>query len=134
MDDEYDCALAHVFASEVEALARAASDKQLAKYCPLFHGSVVVALVLGESGQDVSSRYHLTLAYEMELIPWCGEERKFGSFDGTDDWLEFEHVAALFAGAGIDHVGDATVLNWRSDSPRIIDFAMRDELADWVPD
>lgn len=134
MDDAYDGALAHVFASEVEALARAAANEQLSQYCPVFSGPVVVTRVLDQSGKDVSGLYHLTLAYGMELIPRLGEERKFGSFHASGDWKQFEQVAALFAGAGIDHVGDGTVLNWQSGSPKIIDFAMHDEFADWVPD
>jgi hypothetical protein len=134
MDAEYDGALAGVFASEVEAFVAAARHQELAIWVPRFFGQIAVSSVLDVSGNDVSGAYHLNLAYVMERIHPVREERKFGAFFDSDDWPDWSVVEQLFTAAGIDHTGDASVLNWRSGSPKVIDFAMQDVFADWVPD
>lgn len=43
-------------------------------------------------------------------------------------------IEQLFEDAGIGHLGDASILQWRRKYPKLIDFAVRDAAADhWEP-
>ena len=57
------------------------------------------------------------------------DERKFGSFFGTLMWRKLAPLEKVFEEAGVSHLGDASVLHWRTKSPIILDFATHDAAA-----
>jgi hypothetical protein len=66
----------------------------------------------------------------MERLVPDPEERKFGSFFNDSEWHLMKPFEQLFEAAGIRHLGDATVLHWKTARPILIDFAVSDAAAD----
>lgn len=119
-----------VFSAETAALEIASKHPLLASHSPAYYGRVEVVRVLGDSGEDISSKYWLSLCYCMERFPPDPDERKFGSFFSPEEWHLMEYLDRAFEEAGIRHLGDASVLHWRTGQPVIIDFAISDAAAD----
>lgn len=132
-DPELADAVPYIFRSEVRAFTIASQHEDLSMLVPAFFG-VATADCVTQRNVDVSGDYWLGYAYAMERIT-ITSERKFGSFFETKMWdKRYRAWENLFAAAGIKHIGDASVLNWRSRRPLLIDFATRDEAADrWQP-
>jgi hypothetical protein len=120
----------YVFAAETAALRIAAADPVLASHCPAYFGEVSIPGVTDHVGSDVSTDYWLDLAYVMQRLPPDPEERKFGSFYTAEEWHLMEPLERAFEAAGIRHLGDASVLHWRSGRPIVIDFGMTDAAGD----
>src|SRR6266545_5897042 len=120
----------YVFEAEVAAHRIAAATPALVKYVPAFYGTEPVAAVVDENGNDVSRGYWLELCYVTARLADDPDERKFGSFFNAEEWHLMRPLEELFEAAGIDHLGDASVLHWRSGNPVLIDFAVSDAAAD----
>ena len=119
-----------VFRAEVDAYHIAVANPQLQPYVPHFFGTVKVSRVVGEDSTDVGGGYWLDLCYVMERLSPDPEERKFGSFFNSEEWHLMEPLEQVFEAAGIRHLGDASVLYWRTSRPILIDFATSDAAAD----
>jgi hypothetical protein len=120
----------HVFRAEVGAYAAIHRDLSLAHHVPAFHGSVEVSTVLAEDGSDQRSNYWLSLCYIVERLRPDPEERKVGSFFNRKEWHLMEPFEKRFEAVGVMHLGDASVLHWRSERPMFIDFGLTDAAAD----
>ena len=108
----------------------AVEHPRLRAHVPAYFGPTTVNHVCDAQGVDVSDRYWLHLAYAMQRLARDPEERKFGSFFNSSEWHLMEHIAEAFESAGIDHLGDASVFYWKTDSPVLIDFAVSDAAGD----
>lgn len=126
----------HVFRAEVGAYEVAHRDPSLAQHVPVFFGPVQIDSVRTDEGSEVGQEYWLNLCYAMQRLAPDPEERKLGSFFSASEWGLMEPLEKRFEAAGIRHVGDASVLYWRSGRPMLIDFALTDAAADHaeIPD
>lgn len=106
------------------------ADRTWRASSPLISASVNVSGVVDASGADVSDGYWLDHCYVMQRIVPVTDERKFGSFFRTKSWKKFGPIADLFEDAGVRHLGDVSVLRWRTKRPIIIDFATSDAAGD----
>ncbi|MGE3651565.1 MAG: hypothetical protein AB7G10_24760 [Reyranellaceae bacterium] len=122
----------YVFSAETQAYEICDRSPALQQYVPAYHGAVPVASVLSDDGGELRRDYWLDLCYCVERLEPDQEERKFGSFYNDDEWHLMEPIDRLFTDAGIGHLGDASVLHWRSGRPKLIDFAVSDAAADYA--
>ena len=120
----------HIFKAETAAYEIAVRHSDLRSHVPAYYGPVAITRVSGNGGSDESQQYRLDLCYAVERIDPDPEERKFGSFYNELEWHLMEPLEQLFESAGIGHLGDASVLHWRSGHPIVIDFAVSDAAAD----
>ena len=120
----------YVFEAETAAYQIAMKHPDLCSRVPAYFGLAPVSHVLAADGTDVNDGYWLELCYAMERLTPDPEERKFGSFFNSSDWHLMEPFELAFEGAGIGHLGDASVLYWRTSAPKLIDFAVSDAAAD----
>ncbi len=120
----------YVFNAETAAYRIAMEQPDLRSRVPTYFGPSPISHVLAADGKDVSDGYWLELCYAMERLTPDPEERKFGSFFNSSDWHLMEPFELPFEDAGIGHLGDASVLYWRTGAPMLIDFAVSDAAAD----
>lgn len=120
----------HVFRAEVGAYAVAHRDPYLAQHVPGFFGPVAIGSVCSDDGAQLNDKYWLNLCYAMQRLAPDPEERKLGSFFNESEWHLMSPLEQRFEAAGIRHVGDASVLYWRSGNPVLIDFGLTDAAAD----
>ena len=120
----------HVFRAEVGAYEAVAHDPSLVSHVPRFFGSTQVSAVIGEDGSDSSAEYWLDLCYILGRLPADPEERKVGSFFSPKEWHLMAPFEERFEAVGVMHLGDASVLHWRSERPMFIDFGLTDAAAD----
>ncbi len=57
-----------VFEMEKSALVLANKTPELARFVPAYYGEVKVSEVIDKNGQDISYKFHLDMAFEMEFI------------------------------------------------------------------
>jgi hypothetical protein len=119
-----------VFRAEVAAYEIAQNNQYLRDHSVAFYGQVGVSAVVDRRGRNIGSRYWLDLCYAMQRLPDDPEERKFGSFFNDAEGDSMQLLERAFEDAGIKHLGDASVLHWRSGRPVLIDFAVSDAAAD----
>ncbi len=120
----------HVFDAETAAYRIAVEHPRLRAHVPAYFGPITVAQVCDAQGTDVSDRYWLHLSYAMQRLARDPDERKVGSFFNSSEWHLMKPLVQVFEGAGIDHLGDASVFYWKTDSPVLIDFATSDAAGD----
>ena len=120
----------YVFNAETAAYLIAMEQSDLRSRVPAYFGPSPVSHVLAADGTDVSDGYWLELCYAMERLAPDPEERKFGSFFNPSERHLMEPFELAFEGAGIGHLGDASVLYWRTNAPMLIDFAVSDAASD----
>lgn len=111
-----------VFNSEVRAYQIAQNDKNLRSLIPKFFGCVVVQQIKDRQGNDISSEFHLDLAYEMERIE--GHFVKLGNLPSEMT----KAVYQLFRLAGICHMCDASVTERCGNIEKVIDFAIEEHV------
>lgn len=111
-----------VFASEIRAYEIAQNDQSLRSLIPEFFGHVAVQSVKDAKGNDISSQFHLDLAYEMEKIE--GDFVKIGSLPSEMT----QTVRLMFRSAGVRHICDASVLEQCGNIQKVIDFATEEHV------
>jgi hypothetical protein len=124
----------HVFRAETAAYDIAMNHPTLRDHVPTYYGPLTIERVLDKRGRNIGWRYWLDLCYVMERLPDDANERKFGSFYLTKRWRQMAPIEQAFETAGINHLGDASVLHWKRGRPMIIDFATSDAAALWSRD
>ena len=124
----------HVFRSETAALEIASRHPVLKDYVPKYYGPCSIERVVDMRGRSMNWRYWMSLCYGMERLAKDPQERKFGSFFETERWSEMAQLEAAFEEAGIRHLGDASVLHWKTGHPVLIDFAISDAAARYSRD
>jgi hypothetical protein len=110
----------HVFAAEAAAYRIAAAHPELLLHVPAYFGPTTVTDVVDEDETEIRRQYWLQCCYAMERLVPDPEERKH----------LMKPFEQLFEAAGIRHLGDATVLHWKTARPLLIDFAVSDAAAD----
>jgi hypothetical protein len=119
-----------VFAAEVAAYEIATRDTHLQSHVPEFYGAINISRVEDARGSDISSNYSLCHCYAMRRLPADPLERKFGSFFGTEYWSDLARLDELCEEKGIRHLGDSSVLHWKTRRYFLIDFATYDAAAE----
>lgn len=93
-----------VFKSEIEAYRMAASDNQLALLIPgHFKVCCLAQVILDKAGNNISSEFIPSLAYEMEYVD--GDFQKFNHIDDK----EIQRIKLLFNQVGIYYTKDMSV-------------------------
>jgi len=104
-DDEY---VHKVFSSEVEAYKIVSEVEELRIITPTFFDKVDVSKVIDCNGNDISWKYLLECAYQMEYID--GEFIKVGYYLSRELRKQYEYIRELFCSHGIFYTKDASVL------------------------
>jgi hypothetical protein len=96
----------------------------LRTHTPASYGPQEVTDILSDSAVSVASEYFLHLCFATSLIDLDDQERKLGSFWGTNEWPLIEQFANELECIGVQDSGDVSVLHWRSpERVMLIDFA-----------
>jgi hypothetical protein len=130
LDDSYRRVAPGLFAAECAAYRIAMREAAVRPYVPAFYGPVMVTSVADTAGLDISSGYWLNLCYSIERLAADPHERKLRTFFGTPDWRLIEPIKLACESVGIGRLADASVLHWRSGTPRILDFGVPGAAAD----
>lgn len=110
---------ADVYESEVKAYELATSNTETAKFVPEFFGRVLVAKIVDATGQDISSEYELSLAYQMQKIDGHFIKQSCSSTE----------IGELFSKVGIFHLTDTSViLDDMRNISCVIDFAVQEHI------
>lgn len=112
----------NVFNSEVEAYKIASQNKLLSQYIPKFFGECKIEKVFDEYGNDISDKFVLECAYEMELITdtIISNQSGYGR-------KNYEYIMKIFKDEGIYHLSDiAYTLDEEDNINKIIDFAVKE--------
>lgn len=109
-----------VFQSEVCAYKLASAHTDLCNLIPTFFGCVSVQKVTDATGVDISNRFYLHRAYQMQRIE--GEFVKLGTLKSDVQ----QPIIDNFRSAGIVHTCDASVIIKEDVVSSIIDFATRE--------
>jgi hypothetical protein len=124
-----DASVKHVqdtFASEVAAYGIAATMPSIRAITPHFYGAVSVTSIADKNGALLADKFHLDLAYEMQMVP--GPFHKIGSISSKIA----EPVRSLFWASGIRHMSDASVsLDGNGAVLWVIDFATKEYELSW---
>jgi hypothetical protein len=107
----------NVFQSEVEAYEIAQSVPAIRELTPIFYGVVTVDLIKTAAGTDISSQFHLDLAYEMEKIDGIFCDEHIAGANAA------RPIQLLFNSHGIMHTSDMAYLVENSVIKKVVDFA-----------
>lgn len=104
-----------VFKSEVDAYHIAQTNSTLQEYCPEFYGIVNIEKIIDQQGNDISEKFYLDLAYEMEFI--------IGHFGPHRDQFNCP-ISKRFQEAGINYMEDCSIVyDEKGNVKKFIDFA-----------
>lgn len=110
-----------VFQSEVGAYELAMANPSVSRLVPKFYGRVEIGSVKDHGGNDISEKYFLPLAYQMELLP--------GPFYKMSSPLvrNGNQIQSIFIAAGIYHIIDASAsIDESGQVLKVIDFALQE--------
>lgn len=116
-----------VFQSEVSAYKLVSDCENLRNLIPIFYGCVSVQKITNATGADISNRFYLHRAYQMQRVN--GDFVKLGT-------LAFEVQKPLmesFRSLGVHHTRDASVIVENNIVSSIIDFATQEFVLEHQP-
>lgn len=116
-----------VFKSEVEAYELASVRQDLCNLIPTYFGCVSVQKIINSADEDISNKFYLDRAYQMQWIR--GTFIKLSTL--TPDIKQA--VEKDFFSAGIYHTCDASVVFKENRVTCIIDFATQEYLLEHEP-
>jgi len=105
----------NTFKSEVDAYNIICKNQELQNYIPKFYGQISIDKIIDKNGIEISDKYYLEYAYEMEFIE--GTFRKYGNNYTTCNILK------AFIEEGVANMKDCSAIIKDGKPIKIIDFS-----------